>query len=368
MRIPTLHDVARAAGVSYSTADRVLNDRGKVAEKSAQRVRDAMESLGYRRDIRAANLARQRAYRFRFFLPQGDHGFYTVLREALEAQVVPRRSDRILIERHDVPALDDAALAARLEATAPGDCDAIALVGIQSPRLEAAIARLVAAGIPVLTLVSDAAEGVRALYVGIDNVAAGRTAGRLIRLAHRGGQGVVLPILGRRDLRDHADRLAGVTEVLAEPGATCTILPPLEVLDQPERMSDSLARALREAPAITAIYSIGAGNRALIGLLRGLPAPRPVVVLHELTAHSRAALEAGLVDAVIDQKPAEEIARALDAMTAIADGMAPQPARIVPMIYLHDNLPASAEAEAAAGGPDLATGSGGRAPSEERIA
>lgn len=342
MRIPTLHDVARAAGVSYSTADRVLNERGKVAEKSALRVREAMEALGYRRDIRAANLARQRAYRFHFYLPQGDHGFFSVLREALEAQVTPRLSDRILIERYDVPALDDGALAERLEATRPGDCDCVALLGVQSPRLEAAIMRLTGAGTPVVTLVSDAAAGARTLYVGIDNVAAGRTAGRLIRLAHRGRQGVVLPILGRHDLSDHNDRLSGMTEVLSEPGARCDILPPIEVLDQPDRMAESLAHALRETPGISAIYSIGGGNRALIRLLRDLSVSRPVVVLHELTSHTRAALEGGLVDAVIDQKPAEEIARALDAMTAIADGMVPLSVPIVPMIYLHDNLPSEA--------------------------
>lgn len=343
MRLPTLHDVARAAGVSYSTADRVLNDRGKVAEKSALRVREAMEALGYRRDIRAANLARQRAYRFRFYLPQGDHGFFSLLRAELQAAIQHRMADRILVECQDVPALDDVTLAERLAAIAPGECDCVALIGIQSPRLEAAIARLTAAGTPVVTLVSDAAPRCRALYVGIDNVAAGRTAGRLIRLAHRGRAGLVLPILGRRDLRDHSDRLAGITEVLDEPGSRCRILPPIEAMDRPERMGERVARALEATPAISAIYSIGAGNRALVSLLKTLRPPRPVVViLHELTAPAREALEQGLIDAVIDQKPAEEIARALDAMRAIADGQVPKAAPIVPTIYLRDNLPAEA--------------------------
>lgn len=339
MRIPTLHDVARAAGVSYSTADRVLNDRGKVAEKSALRVREAMETLGYRRDIRAANLARRRSYRFRFYLPQGDHGFFSVLRRAVAREVETRRAERILIEWQDVPALDDGALADRLDAITPGECDCVAVLGIESQRLETAIARLTGAGTPVVTLVSDAAADLRAVYVGIDNVVAGRTAGRLIRLSHGGRAGCVLPVLGRRNLRDHSDRLRGVTEVLAEPDWRCTLLDPIEVLDQPDRMQDSLAQALRETPRITAIYSIGAGNRALIALLRGHASPRPIVVLHELTPHSREALKADLIDAVIDQKPAEEIARALDAMKTIADGGRPEPALIVPTIYLRDNLP-----------------------------
>ena len=82
MRNPTLHDVARAAGVSYSTADRVLNGRGGVAVKSVQRVRQAIEDLGYRRDITAANLSRRRSYRFAAWIPQGDHGFFSAIRRA----------------------------------------------------------------------------------------------------------------------------------------------------------------------------------------------------------------------------------------------------------------------------------------------
>ena len=59
MRKPTLHDVARTAGVSYATADRVLNERGGVAQKSILRVRQAIEDLGYERDQHAANLSRR---------------------------------------------------------------------------------------------------------------------------------------------------------------------------------------------------------------------------------------------------------------------------------------------------------------------
>lgn len=123
-------------------------------------------------------------------------------------------------------------------------------------------------------------------------------------------------------------------------GAQLALLPPIEVQDRPEIMRERLGEALRRDGAITGIYSIGAGNRALIDLLDAIEGPRPFVILHELTPHSRLALEADRIDAVIDQKPAEEVARALDAMRAIADGLSPPVTDIVPTIYLKDNLPA----------------------------
>lgn len=344
MRSPTLHDVARTAGVSYSTADRVLNGRGGVAEKSVLRVQHAIHELGYIRDIHAANLSRRRSYRFHFFLPRGEHGFFSVLRETLLGEAAGRATDRFLVTCRDVPAFDAERLAAELNRLEPGECDCAAVVGADSPALTAAIARLAALRIPVVTLVSDTASDARSLYVGIDNRVAGRTAGRLMRMAHRGRTGRVLLVLGTMGVRDHRERLEGAREVMGAPEAGLDLLPPIEVQDQPDTMRERLGQALRSDGAISGVYSIGAGNRALIDLVGTLPGPRPFAILHELTPYSRAALEEGLIDAVIDQKPAEEIARALDAMRALADGQAPPATEIVPTIYLKDNLPGAGRA------------------------
>lgn len=323
MRNPTLHDVARAAGVSYSTADRVLNERGGVAAKSIIRVRQAIEDLGYSRDISAANLSRRRSYRFAAWVRQGDHGFFSAIRQAFLAEAEARAGQRVTIDLCDGP---DAAI--------PADCDCVVVVGAGLHRLEPVLETLACRNIPVVTLVSDSA-GPRRAYIGIDNLVAGRTAGRLHRIAHRGRPARVLPVLGWRALRDHRDRFAGVTEVL---GAS-NLLPPIEVEDSPERMRDLLGRALREDAGITGIYSIGAGNRGLIPLLREQGPNRPFVVLHELTPHARQALQDDLIDVVIDQKPADEVAAALDAMRAIADGQ-PAPGLVVtPAIFFKDNLP-----------------------------
>lgn len=345
MKKPTLHDVAAAAGVSYATADRVLNARGGVAAKSEARVREAIRRLGYVRDIHAANLSRRRIYAFRFLLPEGSHGFFSRLREALLAERPARAADRVEIALQEIPAFDAEALAAALEALTPEICDGLAVVAVESPRVSAALARLRAQGIFVAALVADAAAEARDLYVGVDNLAAGRMAGRLIRLAHRsggGGAGLLLPILGFPKAPDHRDRLEGLRRVLAEAPVRLRCGPPAEAFDDPVRMGDLARAALRADPPPSAIYSMGAGNRGLLEALEeAAPERRPMVVLHELTPHSRRALEAGLIDAVIDQKPAREIAVALDALRGLADGrrLAPDFGAIAPAIYLKDNLP-----------------------------
>jgi LacI family transcriptional regulator len=57
-RRPTMHDVAAVAGVSLSTVSRVVNGQGAVRADLAERVRNAVEMLGYRRDLTASTLRR----------------------------------------------------------------------------------------------------------------------------------------------------------------------------------------------------------------------------------------------------------------------------------------------------------------------
>lgn len=60
MKRPTLHDVAREAGVSHMTVARVLHGKKVVRAATAERVRSAVERVGYRPDPTLSALA---AYR-----------------------------------------------------------------------------------------------------------------------------------------------------------------------------------------------------------------------------------------------------------------------------------------------------------------
>lgn len=59
-RRPTIHDVAREAGVSITTVSHSLNDKGVIAPATRQRVLDAATALGYRADAVARGLRSNR--------------------------------------------------------------------------------------------------------------------------------------------------------------------------------------------------------------------------------------------------------------------------------------------------------------------
>ena len=289
MRSPTLSDVARYAGVSYATADRVVNRRGNVAPKSADKVLNAIKELGYARNIAAANLSQRRVYRFAFVIPVGHNSFFQAMRAILEREREALRMERTAIVIEDVAAFDPGALVAVVERLADEGFDGVAVVGAEGDGVAAAMAALRAAGVAVVTLVSDLEESARAAYVGIDNVSAGRTGARLMGLAHGDEAGLVQPILGALTARDHRDRLLGFCEVIKSDFPHIRVLPAIEGRDRFELVDQRLGEVFAANPGITGIYSLGAGNSGLARHLRrrGPEMPRPTVIVHELVGDTR---------------------------------------------------------------------------------
>lgn len=59
---PTIHDVARAAGVSINTCSKALNNKGKLKIETRERVRNAAAQLGFRPNELAQSLLRGRSF------------------------------------------------------------------------------------------------------------------------------------------------------------------------------------------------------------------------------------------------------------------------------------------------------------------
>lgn len=339
LRSPTLTDVARAAGVSYATADRVLNKRGGVSERAVTKVNEAVVSLDYVRNVAAANLSQNRAYTFVFLLPDGQNAFFKSVRSIIAERAAHLAKSKVIIEVREVRAFSANALAEQIEQLSGHVVDGVAIVGLDADTLGPGLARLKEAEVPVISLVSDLPRDQRTAYIGIDNGAAGRTAARMLGLAHGGRPGQVQVVVGDLAARDHQDRLDGFLDVLRRDFPGVNALSPIEGRDDAKMVEAAMNDVLAWDDQPTAIYSIGAGNSGLIRALEA-HAHRPLVAVHELVAGSRAALESNLIHFVIDQRPEEEIDAALGLLRALVDKVQPPPHKpIIPTIYVRDNLP-----------------------------
>ncbi|MCA0963124.1 LacI family DNA-binding transcriptional regulator [Salipiger bermudensis] len=342
MTRPTIHDVARVAGVSLSTVDRVLNDREGVREKTRSRVLEAIGNLGFERNLAAANLSRKRRYRLCFILPEGENSFMRALEADLAEEAAAVLRDFTVIETRKVPAFDAGALADLLRGLDPEAVDGVAMVATDATVVRIAVRELRARGIAVVTLVSDLPGPEKQGFVGIDNVQAGRTAGSLLGRFCRGRSGRIAMVSGSMLVRDHAERRLGFEQVLRTEFPDQTPLAPIEGRDDKNRVREQLSAQLAEYPDIIGVYSMGAGNRGAAEALADLPPGRDVaVVVHELTPYSREALLDGTFDAVLHQNSRREVQGAIALLRGLLDDQTPPPA-VEPIrveIYMRDNLP-----------------------------
>ena len=340
MRV-TLHDVALEAGVSAASVDRVLHGRGGVRPETAERVNAALARLNYRPNRLAARLARNQAIRLCFVLPQGTNTFMEYVEEHAVEFGARLAADKIEMEIRRVDVFDPVALASVLDGL-PRELHGVAVVALDDVRVRDAINRLVADGVHVVTLVSDVPGSRRDRYVGIDNVAAGRTAASLIgRLVHA-PTGHVVVVAGSFALRDHVERRYGFEQVLRSEFPHLAALPAVEGRDDHREVERLVGDLLANDGAVVAVYNIGAGNRGMIAALEASGRARDVVcVCHDLTRHTRPALIDGTVDAIVNQSAGHEVRSAARVLTALCEGadLDADQERIRIDVFLRDNLP-----------------------------
>ena len=335
----TVHDVARQAGVSLATVDRVLNGRAGVSPATTEKVENAIHLLDFRRDLSASLLARARDLRITFIIPDGGNAFMQHLERAVETTARLVRGERTHVELQHVRPLDARALAAALDGLTPRSCDCAVIVATDDDIVRRAVDATTRRGIEVVTLVSDLPGSSRRFFVGIDNVAAGRTAASLLGRFCSGGKiGVIAGSLG---LRDHRERLDGFAALIASEFPALTLVGPLEGRDDDDETRARATALLRAHPDLAGLYNAGAGNAGLLGALGGFAgAARLRVVAHELSEPTRAGLTSGAIDVVLDQNPVGEIRAAVAAARALAlrRGADAQPEPIEIGIFLRDNL------------------------------
>jgi LacI family transcriptional regulator len=311
-------EIASAAGVSISTVNRVLNERGSVSAETRARVVAAAKQLGVPRVLPDP---RHGLTRYDVILDASPTPYFSRLELALQrsAQMLDAR---VVIHRHRVDAADEAALMQAIGQPRHRR-DGLMVALHDSPLVRQALRVQRERGIPVVTLMSaigapGEVEGLR--YAGIDNLRAGRTVGHFIArmTPPEAGPGRVLLLTHRLSFRAHAERIEGCRTLLAQRQPRWQTGEPVECHDDADRVQLAVQEALqasrRDGVPLLAIYHSGAGTAGVARALqqaRSLLPRRIVWVGHELSDDHRLWLREDLLDLVIDQDPDGQIVAGL---------------------------------------------------------
>jgi LacI family transcriptional regulator len=334
----TLSDIAKAAGVSSATVDRVLNNRAGVKERTREIVLEAARNLGYLPGSAPLNAAPTERMKLDFILPAGTNTFIANLREQIVRQAALKPEIDLTI--HSVEGFNPDTLAQALESL-KGRAQGVGVIALDHPTVREAMRSLAESGAHIVTIASDILHVPRVGYIGIDNRAAGRLGGYILgRFLGRGGGSKIALFAGSLSYRGHEEREMGFRRVIAEEFPHLNIVELKEIEDSREKAYTEAIAMLKRHPDLAGIYNLGAGNQGIGQALMDSGKSESVIFIgHELTESTKRLLLNGTMDAVIDQNPRVEAREALAALISSIKGQSfdPQPPRV--QVIFRENIP-----------------------------
>lgn len=307
MRHPyPIREIARQAGLSEATVDRVLNSRGGVRESTIMEVHQAIKDLDRQRtQVRIGG----RTFMVDIVM-QTPERFSTAVRNALEAEL-PSLHPAVVRSRFHFRQTGPASeLIAIMDKIAKRGSQGVILKAPDLPEVGEAVGRLVATGIPVVTLVTDLPGSARMAYVGIDNRAAGATAAYLVGQWLGDRPGNVLTTISRGSFRNEEEREMGFRSAMrvAHPRRSLVEVTDSDGLDATQR--DLVLEALKRDEDIVAVYSAGGGNAATLDAFEALGRACAVFIAHDLDHDNTRLLRERRLSAVLHHDLRQDMRRA----------------------------------------------------------
>lgn len=319
-----IKEIARQAGLGTATVDRVLNNRAHVSPQTRARVAAAVEELKAQEALLSARGRRL----FFDFVVEAPNRFSREIRAAADA-LLPRIATAVCRTRFThQEIMPEAELIALLARIGKRGSHGVCLKARDTPAIRAAVAKLAASGIPVVTLVTDIGDTERLAYVGLDNAGAGRTAAFLVARSVGQARGAVLTTRSHDRFLGEEERETAFVETLAQHAPWLRIEAIQGGSGVDFETSRVLSGVLDRIADLRAVYSMGGGNRSILHVLTDNGLKPEVYVAHDLDRENRQLLGAGSIDFVLHHDLQSDIKSAFDAFLAfhkLSQELAPAP-------------------------------------------
>ncbi len=300
----TIREIAKKAGVSRGTVDRVLHNRKGVNDDVAQRVRSIATELGFIPNLAGKALAtRKQPLRIGCLLPSIGNPFFD------DVILGFRQAERELADFGvcvDIITIKSFELPIHLEAiTNLEKCnyDGLCITTIDMAPVIEAIDTISKAGTTVVTVNTDISNAHRLCYVGPNYFLSGKTASGLLALTCEKEERILI-VTGSFNIKGHRERIQGFIEGLEQRKVPHTIIDTLESQDDDEMSYTCTLSSLLAHPDVNCLYLTAAGVEGACRAVKELGRAKEIKILSfDDIPTTKALVREGTISFTLCQEP-----------------------------------------------------------------
>lgn len=299
----TIKEIAKRAGVSIGTVDRVLHQRGKVAPEKEEQIRQIIQELGYKPNCIGQGLAiRKKKLNYSFFIVDVvKYPFFAKVMEGAKRKAESLKQYGIKVNFYvidfETPTLD-------LENF---ETDGLVLIGIDCIYIQNLVKWAQEREKPVVCYNVPLLDANYLAYVGCDYVQAGKLAAGLCALVSncKGKIGIISEDDGK--VLSFRQRVLGFRKEVKNKYPEMEIVGIYSPNISGENIREVVYRMLWEHPEVNTVYLINPGTYDACKVIHDTAQESNIkIITNDLVNQQIPLIENGLITATICQEPEKQ--------------------------------------------------------------
>ena len=301
-------EIAKLAGVSRGTVDRVIHKRGKVKQEVEEKILRIIQETGYvppsarEPDVVREQKPKKTWFKIGFLVPYEDHPFFqTMIQGARMAeQECGENSVMLIVEAAN--GYDGQNHIQALQHLAEQNVDGICAVSVDDSKVVSEFNEVIRKGTPIITVNSDVHNIKRICYVGCNALESGRIAAGVFGMMFKDSANIII-VTGSPLMRMHNQRVQGFFEGAIDRIKHVHIVDVVECADRDEIAYEKVCASLKRMPEVDGIYIAAEGISGVCMAVKDSGLEDQIrIVCHDSSPRTVQLLREGLIDATVCQE------------------------------------------------------------------
>ncbi|HEX2969047.1 MAG TPA: LacI family DNA-binding transcriptional regulator [Bacteroidales bacterium] len=306
-----IKDIARLAGVSIGTIDRVLHNRGEVSEKTKEKVQKILRDTNYSPNVMARALKSRKSYHIVSLLPEATeiNSYWIKHPAGMDRAVAELEPFPVELTKMNFDMQSEADFQRKSDEVLELHPDGILLAPIFKSESVGFCRTLTERKIPFVFIDSFIRDTGFLSYIGEDVYLSGRVAGELTDLVTEPGKNILIVNIARNLTNVHhlKNRTKGFLGYLDDSGIKSAGTLSISIKEPTEKeVSSDMESVLSRHPETGSVFITGSKSYLIANYLKRCGRKDINIIGYDLLDENVSLLKEGIIKFLIGQRPEEQ--------------------------------------------------------------